>query len=170
MHLTAFFPVEFMHLIWENLVQNLVDLWTGAFKDLGTEAREISQADWKGIGDKTSQCGRMIPSQFGPSLPNIADARHEYTADSWCFWKLYVAPVVLRHRFRREHVMRILWELVRLLRICLQFEITLDEIREIREGFAEWVEKYDGMYRAFCMAYVLCLYNSLFCCQAVLLL
>ena len=37
------FPYDFMHLIWENVVQNLVLLWTGGYKglDQGTESYEL---------------------------------------------------------------------------------------------------------------------------------
>ena len=28
------FPYDFMHLIWENLIPNLILLWTGGFKGL----------------------------------------------------------------------------------------------------------------------------------------
>ena len=28
------FPFDFMHLIWENLIPNLIEFWIGEFKDL----------------------------------------------------------------------------------------------------------------------------------------
>jgi hypothetical protein len=34
-------------------------------------------------------------------------------------------------------------ELVKLLQICLQFEITTDEVQTVRDGFINWVEGYE---------------------------
>jgi hypothetical protein len=34
-------------------------------------------------------------------------------------------------------------ELVKLLNICLQFEITTEEVQIIREGMIKWVEDYE---------------------------
>lgn len=46
------FPYDFMHLIWENLIKNLVLHWTGGFKDLddGVEEYQLPQAIWEAIG------------------------------------------------------------------------------------------------------------------------
>ena len=33
------FPFDFMHLTWENLIPNLIDFWTGTFKDLDHEGK-----------------------------------------------------------------------------------------------------------------------------------
>ena len=34
------FPFDFMHLIWENLIPNLIEFWTGTFKSLGHEDKD----------------------------------------------------------------------------------------------------------------------------------
>jgi hypothetical protein len=36
------FPYDFMHLIWENLIPNLISLWRGEFKKLPLEGRTLS--------------------------------------------------------------------------------------------------------------------------------
>jgi hypothetical protein len=33
------FPFDFMHLIWENLIPNLILFWTGEFKDLDHQGK-----------------------------------------------------------------------------------------------------------------------------------
>jgi len=35
------FPYDFIHLIWENLVKNLILFWTGEFKDLIRDRENI---------------------------------------------------------------------------------------------------------------------------------
>lgn len=141
--LTTSFPTEFMHLFLENVIKHLVSLWTGTFKDVGLDEHEISPSNWKKIGAETAVCGSAIPSQFGPSLPNIAESQSEFTADAWCVWTLFVAPVLLHGRFCHEKCYLHFMELVRLLRICLQFSLTCDDIQTIRLGFANWNVEYE---------------------------
>ena len=44
------FPLDFMHLIWENLIPNLVRLWTSEFKELRGGNFELNKTVWKAIG------------------------------------------------------------------------------------------------------------------------
>ena len=46
------FPYDFMHLIWENLVPNLILHWTGRFKGLdeGFESYQLANGIWEAIG------------------------------------------------------------------------------------------------------------------------
>ena len=97
------FPYNFMHLIWENVIPNLILLWTGNFKalDQGTESYEIPKAVWEAIGEATAASGSTIPSAYGSRVPNIAKDQSQYSAEMWSFWTLYIRPVVLRRRFQQ---------------------------------------------------------------------
>ncbi|KAJ7028737.1 hypothetical protein C8F04DRAFT_1007263 [Mycena alexandri] len=140
-----------MHLIWENDIKNLILLWTGDFKGLdeGEGEYELSKAVWEAIASRTSAAADTVPSAYGSRVPNIAKDRPNVSAEMWAFWTLYLGPVLLRHKFRKAKYYRHFIELVRLLNICLQFEITDKEIEEIRTGFIRWVEKYEKMYYQF---------------------
>ena len=61
------FPLDFMHLIFENLVPNLVAHYTGDFKglDAGAEEYIIPAHIWSEICKIGSASGDTIPSQFG---------------------------------------------------------------------------------------------------------
>ena len=139
------FPYDFMHLIWENLIPNLVLLWTGNFKGLGpgTASYEIPKAVWEAIGEATAAAGSTIPSVYGCRVPSIAKDQSQYTAEMWSFWTLYLGPVVLRRRFQRPKYYDHFINLVCLLNTCLKFEITEDDIKQIRVGFMEWVNEYE---------------------------
>ena len=140
------FPYDFMHLLWENLIPNLILLWSGNFKglDQGTESYEIPKAVWDAIGEATATAGSTIPSVYGSRVPNIAKDQYQFSAEMWSFWTLYLGPVLLRRRFQRARYYSHFVQLVRLLHICLQFEISDDEIKEIRVGFIEWVNEYES--------------------------
>ncbi len=139
------FPYDFMHLIWENTIKNLILHWTHNFKTLGQgqESYELSKAVWEGISWLTATSGSTIPSAYGSRVPNIEKDRHTCTADMWSFWTLYIGPVLLWCRFENAKYYRHFILLVKLLTICLKFEITQQEIDFIQEGFVEWVNKYE---------------------------
>jgi hypothetical protein len=139
------FPFDFMHLIWENLLPNLVLFWTGDFKELSHEGMGyvIEKRIWKEIGVATAACGATIPSAFGAPVPNIESNRSYMTAEMWANWTLYIAPVVLRGRFKKEKYYKHFMKLVHLLKLCLAFEIDEAMLKEIDEGFKSWVEAYE---------------------------
>jgi hypothetical protein len=139
------FPYDFMHLIWENCIPNLILHWTGEFKGLddGVEDYQFSKQVWEAIGTGTAAAGSTIPSAFGARPPNIATNKSACTAESWSFWTLFIGPVLLRRRFRKQKYYHHFVELVALLNICLQFEITTEEVQTIREGMIKWVKQYE---------------------------
>jgi len=141
----ASFPYDFMHLIWENLVKNLVLHWTGGFKGLddGDESYSVPKAIWEAIGAATAAAGSSIPSAYGSRVPNISTHGSQCSAEMWSFWTLYLGPVLMQRRFQRAKYYAHFVHLVRLLNLCLQFEITDEEVEEIRVGFIKWVKDYE---------------------------
>lgn len=139
------FPFGFMHLIYENLIKNLVLLWTGAFKDLDHSDQDyvLSPSVWEAIGEATARSGSTIPSTYGARPQNIVSNKTYCTADSWSFWALYLGPVLLQRRFTNPEYYTHFIELVKLLNISLQFSITRDKIESVRVGFQEWVTEYE---------------------------
>ena len=67
------------------------------------------------------------------------------TADSWSFWALYLRPVLLRGRFEKETYYKHFVKLIKLLCLCLQFEMTKEELSEVREGFKDWVATFEWL-------------------------
>jgi hypothetical protein len=139
------FPFDFMHLIWENLIPNLIEFWTGAFKDLDHEGKDylIEPRIWGEIGAATATSRATIPSAFGAPVPNIATKRHEMSAEMYANWTLFIAPIVLRGRFKRPRYYKHFMQLVELLKLCLAFEISEAMLDQIDEGFQLWVEDYE---------------------------
>lgn len=140
------FPFDFMHLIWENLLPNLILLWTGKFKGLneGCESYHLGPGVWEAIGEATKASGSTIPAAYATARPqNVAQDASACTADSWSFWALYLGPVLLKGRFSKEVYYKHFVKLIKLLRLCLQFELSKDELSEIREGFQDWVNTFE---------------------------
>lgn len=149
------FPYDFMHLILENLIPNLILLWTGSFKDLGKLDVESGQpyilapSVWDAIGAASAAAGDTIPGAFGSRVPNVADQKSQFTAETRSLWTLFLAPTLLMKRFKNERVYKHFVQLVRLLNLCLQFEITDTEVKEVRTGFIRWVEEYERYVLSF---------------------
>ena len=134
-----------MHLIWENLMKNLFALWSGTYKDLdeGSGSYEFLPDVWEAIGKASAASGDSVPYVFGPRPPNIASDKISWTAETRSFWTLYMAPALLRGRFRHQKYYDHFIKLVQLLHTCLQFEITDAEVTSLRTGFASWVKTYE---------------------------
>lgn len=143
------FPYDFMHLLWENVMKNLMQLWTGTYKglDSGSEDYQISSTVWDAIGEACENSGDSIPSVFGPRPPNVAASKSSWTADTRSFWTLYIGPVVLDNRFKKQKYYDHFVDLVKLLNICLQFEVSTSEIAHLRSGLIKWVKKYEEYVR-----------------------
>ncbi|KAJ7747989.1 hypothetical protein DFH07DRAFT_775932 [Mycena maculata] len=142
------FAYDFMHLIWENLIENLTLLWTSDFKGLdeGTKQYELAMAVWEAITSQTESAADMIPSTYGSRILNIAKDRPTVSVEMWSSWTLYLGPVLLRHHFRCVRYYRHFIQLVHLLNLCLQFEITDEEIEALCTGFIDWVQQYEIIY------------------------
>ena len=76
------FPFDFMHPIWGNLIPNLIEFWTGVFKDLDHkgEGYFIEPHIWNDIRSATAACGVTIPSAFGALVPRTL---HSPTCSAW---------------------------------------------------------------------------------------
>ena len=51
--------------------------------------------------------------------------------------------MLLKGRFSKEVYYKHFVKLIKLLRLCLQFELSKDELSEIREGFQDWVNTFE---------------------------
>ncbi|CDO74857.1 hypothetical protein BN946_scf185004.g7 [Trametes cinnabarina] len=142
------FPYDFMHLIWENVVKNLMQLWTSQYKDLntGVEDYEVNPTVWEAVGEASAASGDTIPGIFGPHPPNVTSDKMSWTAETRSFWFQYLGPILLAGRFTHRKYYTHFVLLVRLLCKCLQFELSADDLAEICAGFIAWVEEYERYF------------------------
>ncbi|KDQ10505.1 hypothetical protein BOTBODRAFT_163812 [Botryobasidium botryosum FD-172 SS1] len=142
------FPIDFMHLIWENIVKNLILLWTKNFPALAHENSQpyhIKKTVWDAIGEATAAAGSSIPSAFGSRVPNIAKNRGDFSAEAYSIWTLFLGPVLLWKFLKKPYYDHFV-DLVTLLTVCMRFELTPTDVRFIRDGFVKWVQRYEELY------------------------
>lgn len=120
-------------------------MWTGNFKglDIGHEDYQIAPHIWEAIGMETASAVQHIPASFVRVLDNIACDQSYFTAESWCFWFLYLAPKLLDNRFPKKKYYSHMCELVEIMKIMLQFTITASSINNIEGWLINWVQKYE---------------------------
>ncbi|KAG8681414.1 hypothetical protein FRC08_015655 [Ceratobasidium sp. 394] len=142
--LSSSFPYDIMHLLFENLVPNMIRHWTGQFKglDQGNQAYELAPADWAEIGIRTAQATRTIPSAFIGTIPDIAEDGNLFKAEAHSFWIQYMAPILLHSRLPEPYYRHAL--LIReIVTRCTQYEITHEEINKLEETVNRFVTKYE---------------------------
>jgi hypothetical protein len=138
-------PWDFMHLLFENVVKNLVHLWMGKFKglDAGIEDYIIPDHIWKLIGQETVAAVKDIPSAFVRSLGNIVEDQSNYTAEGWAFWFTNIAPILLRNRFQNVKYYKHLCNLADIIKTCTRFTLTYVEIDNLEQKIIQWVEEFE---------------------------
>ncbi|QRV77209.1 Transposase family tnp2 [Ceratobasidium sp. AG-Ba] len=142
------YPHEFLHLFLLNHGPNLVDLWTGSYKninDAGCEDYLISKRDWAAIGRETEAANQWLPTAFTRKLPNIQTSPNLYCGESWSFWLIYVGPIVLYGRLPDKYY-RHYMEYVNILKCLLEFENTTARIEQLRVEIAGYVERFEEYY------------------------
>ena len=138
------FPFDFMHLVWENLIPNLVLFWSGCYKGMDEgQPYVLDPSIWQAVGQTSAEATKTIPSSFGASIPNPAKDRSCFTSSTWSVWSLFIAPAVLRGRFPKDCYYKHFCSLVRILNLCLQFETSEEDINEIESGIRQWVVDYE---------------------------
>ncbi|KAJ7100775.1 hypothetical protein B0H15DRAFT_919926 [Mycena belliarum] len=137
-----------MHLVWENVIKTLILLWAGEHKgmDEGSGEYHLGPTVFEAIGAAGKASGDTIPSCFGPRVPDIVKERYYFIADTWSVWTMSLGPVLLRRRFKNPVYYTHFVSLVRLLHLCLQFEISSADIDTIETGMATWVEEFERLY------------------------
>ncbi|KLO12794.1 hypothetical protein SCHPADRAFT_788237, partial [Schizopora paradoxa] len=142
------FPWDGMHLFFLNICPNLVLFWTGKYKGLdeGTEEYELGPNVWEQVGLETELSVQFIPAKFVSSMANIASNKSWYTAETWAFWFMYIAPIVLQGRFKRDKYYNHLLLLVKIMHRSMQFKITSGELEELEIWIRDWVKKYERFF------------------------
>ncbi|QRV91910.1 Transposase family Tnp2 protein [Ceratobasidium sp. AG-Ba] len=140
-------PYDVMHLLFENLVPNMIKHWTGKFKklDQGTGNYQLAEAVWKQIGKETAKATSTIPVTFVGTLPDIAEDQTLYKAEAYSFWIQYIAPIVLRGRLPEPYFEHFL--LMRdIIIMSIQVDITEEQVDELQRMVNRWVIDYERYY------------------------
>ena len=87
-----------MHLIWSNLIINLIYLCTAELKGLDHDDQDyvLMPMIWQAIGEATHNAGKTLPAAFGSRAFNIASEKAHMIAETYSIWTLYIASTLLK--------------------------------------------------------------------------
>ncbi|KAG8689710.1 hypothetical protein FRC09_012286 [Ceratobasidium sp. 395] len=140
-------PYEIMHLLFENLVPNMLLHWKGKFKWMGkgTGNYVLSAEQWADIGKRTAAATRTIPSTFVGTLPNIDTEARLYKAKANSFWMHYLAPTLLKDKLPNPYYdhMLLMHDIINL---CLELEILSTQVNQLEDMIVRWVQQYEDLY------------------------
>ena len=117
------------------MVPMLISFWKGEYKPWKAKRLDqgqpyvIPEVEWKKIGILTLESSSTIPGSFARTLPNIFKEEHLYIAETYAFWMMYLAPVVLKGRWQNtekyyEHAVL----LSSILRRLVDYEIPAQDV------------------------------------------
>ena len=134
-----------MLALFENIIPMLVYLWKGNFHDVDSSEQPyvISPEQWEIIGHRTAQSNHYIPASFSRIIPNINTDQNLFTAEAYAFWFMHMAPTLLQGQFTEERYYKHTMLLIKIIKKCLQFEITHEEIDILESNIATWVQKFE---------------------------
>jgi hypothetical protein len=138
-----------MHLIPENVVKNLIMLWTDDFKGIeaGDEDYKLQPAVVDTIGAACVEAGNTTPAAFGARVPSISSQLHYFTAESYTLWTTLLGPVLLRNRFTRPKYYKHFIDLVSIFNDCLKLSVAREYVdTELRACIVDWVQKFEKYF------------------------
>lgn len=151
------FPVDVMHLVFQNVVPKMYLWWTGTF--LGSDENELGNEDelamskktWREIGAEMEGSIKTIPSSFGKALRNIYLYSGSYKASEWSNFLLHYSSALLHVQHRGQHrLRRDLFEhfgkLVTAVSLAIDYDISHEDISNIKTLLVEFVSDYEKLY------------------------
>jgi len=87
--------------------------------------------------------GDTVSVLFGARPPNLTSDGSHVTAKMCSIWTMFFTPTLLCHRFQKPWFYKHFLHLVHLLKLCMEFELTQEQIDELEEGFKSWVKDYE---------------------------
>jgi hypothetical protein len=141
-----------MHLILENVMQQLLELWAGTYKSssirLGdakaksTDGYVITKDSWLEIDRMVSLSAKLIPSAMTRLIVSVS-ARWRWTAETHLFFLLALGPIVLKGHLPPPHFDHFL-DLSELMKMMVKLKLHKEtEIPHIRDGLKRWVRRFD---------------------------
>ncbi len=95
------FPIDIMHLFFENVAPQMFKLWSGHFfknDDLNQTSFIISKSSWDIISTLMQNNKKQMPLTFGRPPRNIFKHNAGYKAEEWANWiTLYSIPLLKTH-------------------------------------------------------------------------
>lgn len=144
------FPLDLMHVLYENIMPQLMALWQGTYKVSQTlqdaKAKHkapfaLSPNTWRSIRKEVKLSNHTTPSQIAPHVGDILTKTH-WTADTQSYFLMFLGPIVMRNRLPPEYYKHfiLLSEIAK--RLTMQ-EIAYAQFATLRKDILSWVKGFE---------------------------
>lgn len=117
------------------------------FNYVPEDGYNVPPDDWKDIGKDSVASNATFPAQFGDNMKDFTTHCHRLKAANWSRWAYSESLVHLFDRLKEPHYGEYV-NLIRAMMLSVQYELTTDEIAEIRRRMDRFVMYYEAnMYR-----------------------
>lgn len=148
----ASFPVDFMHLMLENVMKQLLQLWDGTFKAQSqmkdARAKETppyvvpAKKGWDEVDLAVLGSAKLIPWKMSGTLTSVS-SRWRWTADNHLFFLLTLGPIVLKSYLPPRYFDHFL-DLSEMTKILVGVQVDREsQLPFIRNGLHRWVMQFD---------------------------
>ncbi|KAJ9092331.1 hypothetical protein QFC20_007411 [Naganishia adeliensis] len=145
---TSFTP-DLMHILFENIMKQLLGLWDGSPKARQSrrfqEEWAVSAEDWAALQHDITQSHASIPADIARNISVPLDQRGSWTAESWSFFMMFMGPIALQGRLRNPYYKHYL-KLAKLARGLTKLVISTDDLVVMYREASEWVEEFEKLY------------------------
>lgn len=139
-----------MHLLFENIMPQLLAAWRGKYKNEKDEKGQDRQderdfvfndATWEELKLEIKGSNTMVPSQFAPYV-NPIDRKSFWTAETYSYFLMYLGPIVLRDRLPPRYYQHFI-ALSELTKLMVKLDITDDDLHRSEHDLTQWVRDFE---------------------------
>lgn len=139
-----------MHVLYENITPQLLQLWQGTYKTSQTlgnakakheDAFVLSKATWETMCREVELSNHTTAAQAAPSVGHLLTKTH-WTAETHSYFLMFLGPILLRHRLPDRYYDHfvLLSEIAK--KVTLQ-EIGLDQLPSLKSDIVRWVQGFE---------------------------
>ena len=137
--------VDFMHLMFENVMKILLRLWTGKKEGLAGDYI-VPEKTWKDLDLAVQGSYNKVPALYGRRLPPLL-RMGDWTAEDYSNFLLYSGPIILQDCWpdNPRYYIHFL-ELSDIAEKCLGFEMRRQDVQaggSLRLAMQDWVRQYE---------------------------
>lgn len=144
------YPVDLMHVLFENIAPQLISLWKGTYKAeliIGTKKAKlrkdyvISAADWSVIEEEIHRSNKTTPSQAVPRVGNIKN-KSFWTAETYSYFLMFLGPIVLKDPLPEKYYKHFIL-LSEITKKLAMLEIEWDALEGLHKDIVRWVRAFE---------------------------
>ncbi|UZO21338.1 uncharacterized protein OCT59_013734 [Rhizophagus irregularis] len=143
------FPVDIMHLFFENIAPHMFRHWIGKFYPKNDERNSnnytISSKTWIEIGEIMEKNRSNMPSDIGRPPRNIIKHSAGFKAVEWANWIILFSLPLLKGRLPQSYFLG--WSnFVEAVQLCIQPRIDFEDLDKIRNLLIQFYNHYASSY------------------------